>query len=96
VDFFSKYSRALISRKSLKFEDSIRRNRHAIPIWIKYAMWEETQLEFDRARSVWERSLEIDHRNTTIWLKYAEMEMRHRYVSLYMCLYWPGGSEIIS
>jgi len=36
--------------------------------------------------------LEIDHRNTTIWLKYAEMEMRHRYicVPIYVSLYmWP-------
>ena len=69
------------TRKRKEFEDGIRRNRNAIPLWIKYAMWEETQLEFDRARSIWERSLEIDHRNTTIWLKYAEMEMRHRNVN---------------
>lgn len=69
------------TRKRKEFEDGIRRNRNAIPLWIKYAMWEETQLEFDRARSVWERALEIDHRNTTIWLKYAEMEMRHRNVN---------------
>lgn len=47
------------TRKRKEFEDGIRRNRNAIPLWIKYAMWEETQLEFDRARSVWERSLEI-------------------------------------
>jgi crooked neck len=69
------------TRKRKEFEDGIRRNRNAIPLWIKYAMWEETQLEFDRARSVWERALEIDHRNTTIWLKYAEMEMRHRNIN---------------
>jgi len=25
---------------------------------------------------VYERSLDIDHRNITVWLKYAEMEMR--------------------
>jgi len=35
-----------------------------------------------RARSVYERSLDIDHRNITVWLKYAEMEMR--YVTLWM------------
>jgi len=29
-----------------------------------------------RARSVYERALDIDHRNITVWLKYAEMEMR--------------------
>ncbi|EKX37719.1 hypothetical protein GUITHDRAFT_160098 [Guillardia theta CCMP2712] len=68
-------------RKRKEFEDGIRRNRNAIPLWVKYAMWEETQLEFDRARSVWERALEIDSRNVTIWLKYAEMEMRHRNIN---------------
>ena len=35
-------------RKRKEFEDGIRRNRHAMPLWIKYATWEETQLEFDR------------------------------------------------
>mmetsp|Transcript_45792 Transcript_45792/g.108601 ORF Transcript_45792/g.108601 Transcript_45792/m.108601 type:complete len:688 (-) Transcript_45792:8-2071(-) len=68
-------------RKRKEFEDGIRRNRHAMPLWVKYAMWEETQLEFDRARSVWERALEVDHRNVTLWLKYAEMEMRHRNIN---------------
>ena len=29
-----------------------------------------------RARSVYERALDIDHRNITLWLKYAELEMR--------------------
>ena len=29
-----------------------------------------------RARSVYERALDVDHRNITVWLKYAEMEMK--------------------
>lgn len=29
-----------------------------------------------RARSIYERALDVDHRNITIWLKYAEMEMK--------------------
>jgi hypothetical protein len=28
------------------------------------------------ARSIWERTLDVDYRNIAIWLKYAEMEMR--------------------
>lgn len=32
---------------------------------------------FFRARSVFERGLDVDHRNITVWLKYAEMEMRY-------------------
>jgi hypothetical protein len=35
-------------RKRKEFEDGVRRNRNALPLWVKYAMWEETQLEFDR------------------------------------------------
>ena len=31
---------------------------------------------FFRARSIYERALDVDHRNITIWLKYAEMEMK--------------------
>jgi len=33
-----------------------------------------------RARSIYERALDTDHRNITLWLKYAELEMRHRQV----------------
>eukprot|EP00898_Chlorokybus_atmophyticus_P002064 jgi/Chlat1/2859/Chrsp194S00790 len=68
-------------RKRKEFEDSIRRVRWNITVWVKYASWEESQKDFARARSVWERSLEVDYRNVTIWLKYAEMEMRHRHVN---------------
>ena len=30
---------------------------------------------------MYERALDVDHRNTTIWLKYAEMEMRNRHIN---------------
>lgn len=44
--------------------------------WIKYAKWEESVGELQRSRSIFERGLDIDHRNITVWLQYAEMEMR--------------------
>ena len=37
---------------------------------------------FLRARSIYERSLDVDHRNITIWLKYAEMEMKWEQINL--------------
>jgi crooked neck len=49
--------------------------------WIKYAQWEESQKEIKRARSIWERSLDNDHRNITLWLKYAEMEMKNKQIN---------------
>ncbi len=48
--------------------------------WLKYSKWEESQGEIQRARSVYERALDVDHRNPTLWLRYAEMEMRCRQV----------------
>jgi crooked neck len=35
----------------------------------------------NRARSIWERALDVDPRNQSLWLKYAEMEMRNRFVN---------------
>ena len=51
------------------------------PVWcsvLQYATWEEAQKDFRRARSVWERALEVSYTSVPLWLKYAEMEMRHR------------------
>lgn len=68
-------------RRRKQFEDNIRKNRTVISNWLKYAQWEESQKEIQRARSIYERALDVDHRNVTIWLKYAEMEMRNRQVN---------------
>ncbi|KAF0023963.1 hypothetical protein F2P81_024593 [Scophthalmus maximus] len=68
-------------KKRKGFEDNIRKNRTVISNWIKYAQWEESLKEILRARSIYERALDVDHRNITLWLKYAEMEMKSRQVN---------------
>lgn len=68
-------------RKRKEFEDLIRRVRWNTGVWIKYAKWEESQKDFNRARSVWERALEVDYRNHTLWLKYAEVEMKNKFIN---------------
>ncbi|KAE8747014.1 hypothetical protein FOCC_FOCC006269 [Frankliniella occidentalis] len=68
-------------RKRRACEDGIRKNRSVISNWIKYAQWEESQKEIPRARSIYERALDVDHRNITLWLKYTELEMRNRQVN---------------
>lgn len=68
-------------RRRKQFEDNIRKNRTVMSNWFKYAHWEESQKEIQRARSIFERALDVDHRNITLWLKYAEMEMRNRQVN---------------
>lgn len=67
--------------KRKEFENAIRKNRSLIGNWIKYSAWEESQGEFERARSVYERALDVDHRNVTLWLKYSEMEMKSKQVN---------------
>ncbi|PHJ23934.1 crooked neck family 1 protein isoform [Cystoisospora suis] len=68
-------------RKRKEFEDTLRRQRHHIGTWIKYAEWEAAQKEFRRARSVFERALGVDYQNTTLWLKYIEMESKNKFIN---------------
>ncbi len=67
--------------KRKEFEDKIIRNRSHVPIWLTYAKWEEAQNEFERARSIYERALDYDHRSHVLWLHYAEFEMRAKFVN---------------
>jgi len=39
------------------------------------------QFSLCRARSVFERTLDVDYTNRTVWLKYAEMEMSNKFVN---------------
>ncbi|XP_063025293.1 crooked neck-like protein 1 [Melospiza melodia melodia] len=68
-------------RKRKAFEDNIRKNRTVIRNWLKYAQWEESLKEIQRACSIYERALDVDYRSVTLWLKYAEMEMKNRQVN---------------
>lgn len=64
-----------------KFEDNIRYRREHMGNWVKYARFEEDNKEFERARSVLERALEVDHRSSELWLRYAEFEMRNEFIN---------------
>ena len=63
------------------FEDNIRYRREHIGNWVKYAKFEEDNKEFERARSVFERALEVEHRSAELWLRYAEFEMRNEFIN---------------
>jgi crooked neck len=62
------------------FEDSLRRQKHHMGTWLKYAEWEASIGEFLRARSVFERAIAVDFEHITLWLKYADMEMRQKHI----------------
>lgn len=67
--------------KRKDFEDQIRRQRQHLGTWCKYALWEASQKEFERARSVFERALSVDYRSQVVWFKYAEMEMKNQFIN---------------
>eukprot|EP01098_Paradermamoeba_levis_P009253 TRINITY_DN3838_c0_g1_i2.p1 TRINITY_DN3838_c0_g1~~TRINITY_DN3838_c0_g1_i2.p1 ORF type:complete len:553 (+),score=91.11 TRINITY_DN3838_c0_g1_i2:138-1796(+) len=69
------------STKRKGFEDNLRRQRTNPSIYIKYAKWEESQGDLERARSIFERAIDVNYRNVTIWLNYVEMEMRWKNVN---------------
>lgn len=56
-------------------------NRSVMSTWMKYAAFEESQSDFRRARSVWERALDVDPNNVSLWLRYSEMEMRNKFIN---------------
>ncbi len=37
--------------------------------------------EFRRARSIFERAIQVDYKNISLWLKYVEMEMRNKFLN---------------
>jgi crooked neck len=63
------------------FEDSIRSHRFNPEIYISYAKFEDSQREFDRARSVFERGLDIDYKYDKLWTAYITMELRHKFIN---------------
>ncbi|KAG6405823.1 hypothetical protein SASPL_133417 [Salvia splendens] len=50
-------------------------------VCVKYAKWEESQKDFKRSRSVWERALKVGYRDHTLWLKYADFEMKNKFIN---------------
>ncbi|RKF62147.1 Pre-mRNA-splicing factor clf1 [Erysiphe neolycopersici] len=68
-------------RKRKEFEDYVRRNRINMNNWMRYAQWELEQKEFQRARSVFERALDVDSTSITLWMRYIEAEMKTRSIN---------------
>ncbi|KAK9186801.1 hypothetical protein WN944_018190 [Citrus x changshan-huyou] len=76
------------------FEDKIGRARDDLGEWKKYARWEESQNDFVRARSVWERALQVDYRDHSLWAGYAEFEMRNKFID-YARNVWDRAVELL-
>ncbi|KAL9097971.1 MAG: hypothetical protein Q9163_006271 [Psora crenata] len=68
-------------RKRKEFEDYVRRNRLNMNNWMRYAQWELEQKEFRRARSIFERALDVDPTSVVLWIRYTEAEMKTRNIN---------------
>lgn len=68
-------------RKRREFEDYVRRNRVNMNNWMRYAAWELDQKEYARARSIFERALDVDAKNVQLWIRYVEAEMKTRNIN---------------
>lgn len=68
-------------RKRREFEDYVRRNRINMNNWMRYAQWELEQKEFARARSIFERALDVDSTSVVLWIRYTEAEMKTRNIN---------------
>ncbi|KAK4987631.1 NineTeen Complex (NTC) component [Elasticomyces elasticus] len=68
-------------RKRKEFEDYVRRNRLSMGNWMRYAAWELEQKEFRRARSVFERALDVDSTQVVLWTRYVEAEMKTKNIN---------------
>ena len=49
--------------------------------WMRYAQWELDQKEYRRARSIFERGLDVSIENVTLWIRYIESEMKNRNIN---------------
>ncbi|KAI1807360.1 cell cycle control protein [Daldinia bambusicola] len=68
-------------RKRREFENFVRRNTINMNNWMRYAAWELEQKEFKRARSIFERALDVDPTSVVLWIRYIEAEMKNRNIN---------------
>ncbi|KJZ79121.1 Pre-mRNA-splicing factor clf1 [Hirsutella minnesotensis 3608] len=68
-------------RKRKEYEDYVRRNRVSLHNWTQYAQWELEQKEYARARSVFERALDVHPHSVQLWIRYIESEMKSRNIN---------------
>ena len=67
-------------KKRIVYEDSLRRQKKLVNKWIEYAQWEMNMKEYRRARSIFERALDVHPYSQPLWSKYAENEIKNKFI----------------
>ena len=61
-----------------EYELQLNKNRLNYGQWIRYARWEISENhDFQRARSVYERALQVNVEHVPFWTNYVQMELSH-------------------
>ncbi|KJR88425.1 crooked neck [Sporothrix schenckii 1099-18] len=68
-------------RKRREYENYVRRSRTSLKPWAQYAQFELEQKELARARSVFERALDVLPNSVPLWIKYIEAEIKNRNIA---------------
>ena len=69
-------------QKRKEYEQHLNKNRLNFPQWIRYARWEaEDNHDIIRARSIFERALEVSVHHIPFWTHYVQMELVHKNVN---------------
>ena len=67
--------------KRTYWENRIRRNRYNVGLFLKYAKFEERLGEWRRARSIFERAIDVDYKKVSVWERYAEFEQSNKFIN---------------
>lgn len=74
--------RVKMNSKGTEFDDPKGRRDHGCQPGNRDDWLTPTSCSQRRARSVYERALQVDSKNSTLYLKYVEMEMKHKNIAL--------------
>lgn len=70
----------LIKRK--EYEQQLNKNRLNFGQWLRYAKWEaQENHDLSRARSIYERALDVDIQHIPFWVQYIQFELAHKAIN---------------
>lgn len=68
--------------KRKEYEQQLNKNRLNFGQWLRYAKWEANHNhDFARARSIYERALEVNIQHIPFWTHYIQFELSHKNVT---------------
>lgn len=68
--------------KRREYEQQLNKNRLNFGQWVRYAKWEvEYNHDFQRARSIYERALQVNIEHIPFWIHYIQLELKSKNIN---------------